>query len=115
MPLRGKGPDSQGSGSGRRDRSRVGKRATLKEVSSLRSKGIDILKVDLSWLIGRKSFTILYTLSYNRYRVNTTTLANSRANTFALLNTKCIRKISKFFNILLEILERPISIKGYNR
>ena len=72
-------------------------------------------KVDLSWLLGGKSFTILYTLSCNRCRVNTTTLANSRANAFALLDTKCTRKISKFLNIPLEILERPIPIKGYNR
>ena len=72
-------------------------------------------KVDLSWLLGRKSFTILYTLSCNGCRVNTTTLANSRANAFALLNTKCTRKISKFLNTLLETLERPIPIKGYNR
>ena len=98
-----------------RDIDRVGKRRTLKEVSSLGSNGIDILEVDLSWLIGGKSFTILYTLLYNRYRVNTTTLANSRVNAFTLLNTKYTRKISKFLNIPLEILERPVPIKGYNR
>ena len=58
---------------------------------------------------------MLYTLLYNGCRVNTTTLANSRANAFALLNTKYTKKISKFLNTPLETLERPILVKGYNR
>ena len=74
-----------------------------------------MLEVDLSRLLGGKSFTILCTLFRNGCRVNTTTLANSRANAFALLDTKGARKISKFLNTPLEILERPIPIKGYNR
>jgi hypothetical protein len=72
-------------------------------------------KVDLSWLLGGKSFTIPCTLSCNGCRVNTTALANSRANAFALLNTECARKISKFLNTLLETLEKLVLIKGYNR
>ena len=74
-----------------------------------------MLEVDLSQLIGGKSFTIYYTLSRNRYGVKTTTFANSRANAFTLLNAKCAQKISKFLNTLFEQLERPIPIKGYNR
>ena len=65
--------------------------------------------------MGGKSFTIYCTLSYNGYRVNTTTLANTRANAFTLLNTRCIVKLSKFLNTPLEPLENPIPIKGYNR
>ena len=65
-------------------------------------------------MIGGKSFIILYTLLYNRYRVNTTTLANTRANTFALLNTIYIVKLSKFLNTPLECLETLILVKGYN-
>jgi hypothetical protein len=72
-------------------------------------------KVDLSQLLGKKSFTILCTLSCNRCRVNTTALANSKANAFVLLNTRCAKKISEFLNTLLEILERPVLVKGYNR
>jgi hypothetical protein len=108
-----KGLDSQGLGS--RGRRGVGKRGTLKEVSSLGLKGINMSKVDLSWLIGGKSFTILYTLSWNRCRVTTTALANTRVNAFALLDTKCAKKVFEFLNMLLETLERPILIKGYNR
>ena len=72
-------------------------------------------EVDLSQLLGRKSFTILYTLFRNRYRVTTTALADSKANAFALFNTKCTKKISKFLNTPIETLEKPILVKGYNR
>ena len=74
-----------------------------------------MFKVDLSWLLSRKSFTILYTLSCNRCRVNTTTLANLKANAFALFNTKCAKKLFEFLNTLLKILEKLILVKGYNR
>jgi hypothetical protein len=73
-----------------------------------------MLEVDLSWLLGGKSFTVLCTLSRNGCRVKTTALADSRANAFALLNTNCARKISEFLNTSLETLERPVPVKGYN-
>jgi hypothetical protein len=73
-----------------------------------------MLEVNLSWLMGGKSFTIPCTLSCNRYRVKTTALANSRANAFTLLDTKCAKKISKFLNTPFEKLERTVPIKGYN-
>ena len=72
-------------------------------------------EVDLSRLLGGKSFTIPCTLSRNGCGVNTTALADSRANAFALLDTKCARKISEFLNTLIELLERLVPIKGYNR
>ena len=72
-------------------------------------------KVDLSQLLGGKSFTILCTLLHNGYRVTTTALANSRANAFALLNTKYAKKISEFLNTPMETLEKLILVKGYNR
>jgi hypothetical protein len=71
-------------------------------------------QVDLSWLIGGKSFTVPCTLSRNGCRVTTTALANTRANAFALLDTKCAKKVSEFLNTLLETLERPVLVKGYN-
>src|SRR5277367_6768747 len=72
-----------------RCKGRVRKRATLKEDSSLGSKGINILDVDLSWLMGGKSLTIPCILSCNGYSIKTTALTNSRANAFALLNAEC--------------------------
>ena len=74
-----------------------------------------MFKVDLSRLLSKKSFTVLYTLFCNRCKVNTTTLANLEANAFALFNTKCAKKLSEFLNTLLEILEKLILVKGYNR
>jgi hypothetical protein len=58
---------------------------------------------------------MLCTLFRNRYRVTTTTLANSRANAFTLLNTNYAMKIAKFLNTLIETLENSILVKGYNR
>jgi len=74
-----------------------------------------MLEVDLSRLLGGKGFTTSCTLYRNRCRVNTAALADTRANAFALLNTKCARKISKFLNTLLETLKRPVPVRGYNR
>jgi hypothetical protein len=73
-----------------------------------------MLKVDLSRLLGGKSFTILCTLFSNGCRVKTTTLANFRANAFVLLDTKCATKISEFLNNSIETLERLVPINGYN-
>ena len=74
-----------------------------------------MLEVDLSWLLGRKSFIVLYNLFHNRCKVNTTALANSRANAFALLNTKCTKKLFKFLNTYLKTLKRLVLVKGYNK
>ena len=73
-----------------------------------------MFKVDLSRLLGGKSFTILYTLSCNRCRVNTTTLADLKANAFALFDTKCAKKLFEFLNTSLKTLEKLILVKGYN-
>jgi hypothetical protein len=74
-----------------------------------------MLEVNLSQLLSRKSFTVLYNLFCNRCRVNTTALANFRANAFTLLNTKCAKKLFKFLNTLLEMLKKLVLVKGYNR
>ena len=65
----------------------VRKIGTLKEDSSLGLKGINILHINLGRLIGGKSYTIPYTLFYNRYQVLTSALANSGVNAFTLINT----------------------------
>ena len=73
-----------------------------------------MLEVDLSQLLGGKSFIVLCTLFRNGYRVTTTALANSRANAFTLLDTKYANKIAEFLNTPMETLDRPILLKGYN-
>jgi len=46
---------------------RAGKRETLKEDSSLGLKGINILHINLGRLVSGRSYTIPYTLFYNKY------------------------------------------------
>jgi len=46
---------------------RVRKRETLEKDFSLGLKGINILYINLGWLIGGRSCTIPYTLFYNGY------------------------------------------------
>ena len=71
-------------------------------------------EVDLSQLLGGKSFTIPCTLFRNGYGVTTTALADSGANAFALLDTKCANKIAEFLDTPMETLDRPILVKGYD-
>jgi predicted aspartyl protease len=71
-------------------------------------------EVDLSRLLGGKSFTIPCTLYRNGYGVNTTALADTGANAFTLLDTKCAKKISEFLNTPIEALEGPVPVRGYN-
>jgi hypothetical protein len=65
---------------------KVKKKGTLKEDSSLKLKGINILYINLKRLISGKSCTIPYTLFYNKYQVLTSALADSGANTFTLID-----------------------------
>jgi len=55
-----------------------------------------------------------YIVSQNGYRVNITTLINTRANGFAFINTAYINNIAKFLNIEATRLEKPVQVKGYN-
>ncbi len=71
-------------------------------------------EVDLSQLMGGKSFVIYYTLSRNRYRVETTTLADTGVNVFTLVDTKCAAKLTEFLNAPIELLLKPVPVKGYN-
>jgi len=65
-------------------------------------------------LIGRKHFTIQYTISHNRYRVDLHALADTRANGFAFINTAYAIDIAKFLDIKATRLKEPISIKGFD-
>ena len=62
-------------------------RSALEEDSFLGLKGINMLYINLGWLVSRRSCTIPYTLFCNRYQVLTSALANSGANAFTLIDT----------------------------
>ena len=55
--------------------------------------------MNLSQLINKKYFIVLYTVSQNGYRVNTTVLINTRTNGFTFINTAYIINTAKFLNI----------------
>jgi len=76
---------------------------------------INLSKINLSRLIGGRYFTILYTVSKNRYRVLLTTLIDSGVNGFAFINTVYVINIAKFFNLKTQSLVQPIIAKGFNR
>src|SRR2546423_974435 len=100
MPYQEQGQDTSDPGNRPGGgRNRVGKRTTLKEDSSSGCSEIDMSEVNLSRLMGGKSFVVHCTLSRNGYGVNTTVLADTRANAFALVDTKCATKLSEFLNV----------------
>ena len=70
--------------------------------------------INLGQLIGEKSYTISCTLFCNKYQVLTSTSADSRANTFTLIDTQYTIKLANFLNILIEDLPKPIPIYKYN-
>jgi hypothetical protein len=70
--------------------------------------------VDLTQLIGGKHFTVPCTLSFNGYGVKTLALADSGANGFLFIDTKCAHDLSKYLNLEYEILKTPCPVKGYD-
>jgi len=70
--------------------------------------------VNLGWLVGGKSYTIPCSLFRNRLQVSTFALANTRANTFALISSKYTSKIFEFLNTPFEKLSYLVPIHGYN-
>ena len=70
----------------------------LREDSSL-GYPINFKRINLSQLIGGKYFIVPYTVSQNRYGVDTTALINTEINGFIFINTTCVINITKFLNI----------------
>ena len=58
--------------------------------------------------MGGKHFIVLYTVSWNGYRVNTTALINTKANSFAFINTAYVNDVAKFLNVEATRLKKPI-------
>jgi hypothetical protein len=49
--------------------------------------------------MGGKHFIVLYIVSQNIYRVNTTALINTRVNSFAFIDTTYITNVARFLNV----------------
>ena len=100
----------RGRGIGRR----IGKRGTLREVSSSGRYDINVSNVDLSQLISGKHFTIPCTVSRNGYAIQTTALADSGVNGFVFINTRFTRELMKFLDVPPTTLPTPCPVKGYD-
>ena len=70
--------------------------------------------VDLGRLMGGKSFMVPCTVSRNGNGVNATALADTGANAFVLVDTRCAARIAEFLNIPSEVLPKPIPVRGYD-
>jgi transposase InsO family protein len=68
----------------------------------------------LSRLIGGKHFTVPCTLSYNGYCVQTHGLADSGANGFVFIDTKCANDLSNFLDVKPIPLSTPCPVRGYD-
>ena len=55
--------------------------------------------MNLSQLINKKYFIVLYTVSQNGYRVNTYILIDTKTNGFTFINTAYVINTAKFLNI----------------
>ena len=58
--------------------------------------------------MGGKYFIVLYIVSQNGYKVNITAFINIKINGFAFINIACINNITKFLNINITWLKKPI-------
>ncbi len=90
------------------------KRGCLGKDSFLGKLRVNLIEINLDQLIGGLYLTIPYSLSYNRYLVNVSSLTNSRVNSFVFINILLAIDIATFFNLKFQRLPKLISIKGYN-
>jgi hypothetical protein len=68
----------------------------------------------LSQLVGGPHLTIPCTLSKNGYAVQLYALADSGANGFLFLDTRCAIDTAKFLGIKAQRLPTAINVKGYD-
>jgi hypothetical protein len=66
-------------------------------------------------LVRRKYFTIFYILVYNRYRVQTSVLVDSRTNSLVFINNRFATDLVKFLGTEIIPLTTLCSVKGFDR
>ena len=70
--------------------------------------------INLGQLLGSKSFTDPYTVSHNGSGIDVTALADTGANAFVLIDTRCAFQIVEFLDVPIENLPKPIPVWRYN-
>jgi hypothetical protein len=66
-------------------------------------------------LVRRKYFAILYILVYNRYRIQTSVLVDSRTNSFVFINNQFVTDLAKFLETEIIFLTTSCSVKSFNK
>jgi hypothetical protein len=69
----------------------------------------------LTRLIGGDTLTIPYTISINGLGIKSSSLINTRVNSYAFINTKLAQLIERFLGVELQSLPLPYTIYGFNR
>ena len=67
---------------------RTGKQVLLKKVFILGAYNINLVKINLIYLIKGNILIILYTISINRLEIKSSSLINTRANSYTFINIK---------------------------
>jgi hypothetical protein len=68
----------------------------------------------LTRLIGGDTLTIPYTISINGLGIKSSSLINTRVNSYAFINTKLTQLIERFLGVELQLLPLPYTIYGFN-
>ena len=62
--------------------------STPKKVFTLGAYSIDLVKINLTYLIGGNTFIIPYIISINKLGIKFSSLINTRTNSYAFINIK---------------------------
>ena len=71
--------------------------------------------IDLSQLMGGKHFTTTCIISRNGYSVSLSALADTGANRYLFINTRCAVDAANFMNTQIIRLRQPLPVRGFNR
>jgi hypothetical protein len=66
-------------------------------------------------LVGGKHFTVPCILVYNRYRVQTSVLVDSGANSLVFIDNWFATDLVRFLGAKITFLATPCSVKGFDR
>ena len=64
--------------------------------------------------MGGKHFTTACTISRNGHGVSLSALANTGANGYIFINTRCALDAAKFMNTTAVRLQQPLPVRGFN-
>jgi hypothetical protein len=75
---------------------------------------MDLVEIDLTRLIGGDALTMPCTISTNRLGIKSSSLINTRANSYAFINTKLAQLAERFLGVELQPLPLPCTVRGFD-